>query len=91
MNLLKNPRLFSLILSPVVAIGLFFALQTNPQNSLQESPIFPPGTITPDDQGAGAPSIIPSDRDPSKIEYRNIIFRGNGADKAVESSTAPGA
>jgi hypothetical protein len=75
MNLLKLHKLFRLPLLPVLAVGLFFALQTDIDKGSKESPISPPSVIVPGGQGyPQSPSIVP-DRDKTQIEYRNIIFK----------------
>ena len=91
MNLLKHPRLFSLVLFSMLAVGLFFILQTDMDNASKENTILPPGVTAPEGQGAGLPSIIPSDRQRTKIEYRNISFRRDSSDKALGSVAARGA
>jgi hypothetical protein len=79
MNLLKNSRLFGLTL--VLAAGLFLVLQTN-------NPL-PPTIVTPEDQGAGPLSIVPEDKDTTKIEYRNILFSPDTGDKEFGPAEAP--
>ncbi|MFZ0930237.1 MAG: hypothetical protein WAN11_16645 [Syntrophobacteraceae bacterium] len=79
MNLLKNSRLFGLTL--VLAAGLFFVLQSN-------NPL-PPNIVTPEDKGAGPLSIVPDDKDTTKIEYRNILFSPDTGDKAFRPAEAP--
>ncbi len=74
MNLLKNSRLFGLAL--VLVAGLFFVLQSN-------NPL-PPNIVAPEDQGAGPLSIVPDDKDTTKIEYRNILFSPEPGDKVFE-------
>jgi len=78
MNLLKNSRLFGLTL--VLAAGLFFVLQSN-------NPL-PPNIVTPEDKGAGPLSIVPDDKDTTKIEYRNILFSPDTGDKAFRPAEA---
>ena len=37
-----------------------------------------PGIVIPEDQGSAPLSIVPDDREKTKVEYRNIRFnRGN--------------
>jgi hypothetical protein len=77
MNLLKGSSLFVLAVVPVLAAGLFFALQTDMDKDSQAIP-YHPGIVTPEDQGAAPLSIVPGDREKTKVEYRNILFnRGN--------------
>ncbi len=91
MNFSKYSRLFSLALLSVLGIGLFFTLQTDPSNDSKENSI-PPSAIFPGDRDIGTPSIIPSDRDTKKIEYRNISFtldKDGGAFESAAAAAAP--
>ena len=77
MNLLKGSRLFVLAVVPVLAAGMFFALQIDTDKDSQAIP-YHPGIVTPEDQGSAPLPIIPDDRGKTKVEYRNILFnRGN--------------
>jgi hypothetical protein len=75
MNVSKNSSLFGLVVVPVLVAGLFFALRMNVDN---DTPVPPPlpGIVIPGDQGSAPPSIVPHDSDPTKIEYRNVLFYG---------------
>jgi hypothetical protein len=86
MNSPKNPRLFALAAVPMLAIGLFFALQMDTDDNPTGIPISP-GYITPQGQGSEPPSIVPGDRE-TKIEYRNILFNHGGTDEAYGSGGA---
>jgi hypothetical protein len=78
--LLKGSRLFVLAMVPVLAVGMFFALQTDMDKDSQATP-FHPGIVTPEDQGLAPLPIVPDDREKTKVEYRNILFnRGNEAE-----------
>ncbi len=81
MNLLKDSWLFGLAVVPVLVAGLFFALQPNVDKDTTINPL-PPSTFTPGDPGSGSPSIIPGDRDTTKIEYRNIVFSRDSGERA---------
>jgi hypothetical protein len=73
MNSPKKSRLFAMAVLPVLAVGLFFVLQTNPDNNTTGVQISP-GIIMPDGQGLQGTepfSIVPGDTE-TKIEYRNI-------------------
>ena len=71
MNLLKHTRLFGRCVVPVLVLGLFFVLQSSMDRENPQNPS-PPNTVAPGGLGPGSPSIIPSNRDTTKIEYRNI-------------------
>ena len=77
MKLFRHSRLFGLAVVPVLVFGLFLALQSNTYNDDVQSPL-PPNIVSPGDRGSESPAIIPSDRDMTKIEYRNIVFMDNG-------------
>jgi hypothetical protein len=90
MNVSKYFRLFGLVLFTVMAAELIFVLQSDVnvlQNDInkgsKENLTVPQGAFTPGEQGTGSPSIIPSDKDTTKIEYRNILFRSDAADGAL--------
>jgi len=77
MNFLKVYSLFVLAVLPVFAAGMFFVLQTDMDKDTQSIP-YHPQIITPEDQGSAPLSIVPGDREKTKVEYRNILFnRGN--------------
>ena len=88
MNLLKNSRPFGLAV--VLAAGLFFVLQSNPDKETTKNAL-PSNTVTPGYQGSAPLSIVPDDKDTTKIEYRNILFNRDKRDKtlgSVEASSA---
>jgi hypothetical protein len=89
MNSPKNSRLFALAVVPMLAAGLFFALQMNTDENATGGPVSP-GIIAPEGQGAEPFTIVPSDGK-TKIEYRNILFNDSGKDKAYGSEKASGA
>ncbi len=77
MNFLTVYSLFVLAVLPVFAAGMFFVLQTDMDKDTQSIP-YHPRIITPEDQGSAPLSIVPGDREKTKVEYRNILFnRGN--------------
>jgi hypothetical protein len=80
MNLLKVSRLFVLAALPVLAAGMFLALQTDMDKDSQAIPYYP-GIITPQDQGSAPLSIVPGDREKTKVEYRNILFNRDSVDE----------
>jgi hypothetical protein len=88
MNLLKDSSPFGLAV--VLAAGLFFVLQSNLDRDTTRNAL-PPKTVTPGYQGSGPLSIVPDDRDTTKIEYRNILFSRDKRDKAFGSAEAPSA
>ena len=73
MNLLKGSRLFALAVLPVLAAGMFFALQTDMDKDSQAIP-YHPRVIIPEGQESAPLSIVPGDREKTKVEYRNIRF-----------------
>ena len=79
MNSLKGSRLFVLAVLPVFAAGMFLALQTDMDKDSHAIPF--PGIITPEDQGSAPLSIIPGDREKTKVEYRNILFNRGSVDE----------
>jgi hypothetical protein len=83
MNLLKDSRLFGFV--AVLAAGLFFVLQPDLDKDTTKNAL-PPKTIAPGYQGSGPLSIVPDDRDTTKIEYRNILFSRDKIDKAFGSA-----
>lgn len=85
MNLLKYSRLFGLAL--VLMAGLFFVLQSNPDKDATKNPL-PPKTVAPGYHGSGPLSIVPDDKDTTKIEYRNILLGPDKRDKAFGSAEA---
>ncbi|HYA41363.1 MAG TPA: hypothetical protein VEF34_08675 [Syntrophobacteraceae bacterium] len=91
MNLLKHPGLLRLVLFSMLAAGLFFILQAEIDNGSKGKSILSPGAIAPEEEEGGLPSIVPSDGKPTKIEYRNIIFRRDGSHKTFGPAAAPGA
>jgi len=80
MNLLKGSRLFALAVLPVLVAGMFFALQTDMDKDKQAIP-YHPRVFTPEDQGSAPLSIVPSDREKTKVEYRNILFNRGSEDE----------
>ena len=88
MNLLKYSRLFGLAV--VLATGLFFVLQSNLDKDTTKNAL-PQNSVTPGYQGSGPLSIVPDDRDTTKIEYRNILFTPDKGDKAFGSAGASSA
>ncbi len=78
MNLSKDSSLFAFAVIPVLVVGLFFALRMNVDKDTP--PVAPPfpGITIPQDEGSAPPSIVPHNSDPTKIEYRNVLFQGNG-------------
>ena len=88
MNLLKNSRLFGLTV--VLAAGLFFVLQPNLDMDTAKNAL-PPNSVTPGYPGSGALSIVPDDKDATKIEYRNILFNRDKGDKTFGSAGVPSA
>ncbi|HIJ68887.1 MAG TPA: hypothetical protein HPP81_03770 [Deltaproteobacteria bacterium] len=85
MNLLKYSRLFGLAV--VLAAGLFFVLQSNPDKDTTKNAL-PQNSVTPGYPGSGRLSIVPDDKDTMKIEYRNILFNRDKRDKAFGSTEA---
>ncbi|MGA2936719.1 MAG: hypothetical protein ABSF52_06420 [Syntrophobacteraceae bacterium] len=79
MNLLKGSLLFGLAV--VLAAGLLFILQSNADKDTTRNAL-PPNTCTPDDQRSGPPSIVPDNKDTTKIQYRKILFRRDKRGKA---------
>jgi len=69
MKLLEHSRRFGL--SVALVFGLLFTLQSSMDKENPQNPP-PPNTVAPGDLDSGSPSIIPSNRDTTKIEYRNI-------------------
>ncbi len=88
MNLLKNSRLFGLAV--VVAAGLFFVLQPNPDKDTTKD-ARPLNTVTPGYTGSAPLSIVPDDKDTTKIENRNILFSRDKRVKTFGPVEAPGA
>ncbi len=86
----KDSRLFILAVIPVLAAGLFFALQMDMDKNQAGVPVSP-GIMTPEDQGSEPPSIVPGDRETTKIQYRNILLKGVSKDKAFGSEKVSGA
>jgi hypothetical protein len=80
MNLLKGSMLFGLAV--VLAAGLFFILQSKADKDTTGN-VLTPNTCTPVDQGSGPPSIVPDDKDTTKIQYRKILFSRDKRDKAL--------
>ena len=72
MNLLKGAMLFGLAV--VLTAGVFFVLQSWPDKDTTRNALSS-NTFTPEDPGSGPPSIVPDDKDTTKIQYRNILFR----------------
>ncbi len=85
MNLLKNSRLFGLAV--VLAAGLFFVLQPGIDKDTTKSAL-PSITVTPGHPGSEPLSIVPEDKDTTKIEYRNILFNRDKQDKTFGSAEA---
>ena len=83
MNLLKDSRLFGLVV--VLAAGLFFVLQSNMDKDATKNAI-PSNTVKPGYPGSAPLSIVPDDKDTTKIEYRNILFNRDKRDKAFGSA-----
>ena len=91
MNLLKHQGLLRLVFFSMLAAGLFFILQAEIDNGSKGKPILSPGATAPEVEEGGLPAIVPSGREPTKIEYRNIIFRGDGSHKTFGPTAARGA
>jgi len=72
MNLTRYSRLFASALGSLLTAGYLLVLQPYTDDMTQGAQTH---TNTPEDEGMGAPSIIPSDGGTTKIEYRNILFR----------------
>ncbi|GEM_PF-843173 len=83
MNLLKGSMLFGMAV--VMAAGLVFVLQPNPNKDTTRNAL-PPSTFTPEDRGPRPPSIVPDDKDTTQIQYRNILFSRDEEDKAFGSA-----
>jgi len=74
MNLFKSSRIIGLAMVPMLAVGLFLVLQSDLDKDTTVNQ--PPSSSIIPDRKPGPPSIIPGDRDSTKIEYRNISFTG---------------
>ncbi len=85
MNLQRISRLLIVAVVPAIA-GLLFTLQTNLDKDTAKIPL-PPGIITPGEQDSGQLSIVPGEKDTTKIEYRNIVF---SRDNALQSQGSAG-
>ncbi len=79
MNIRKLSILFVFAVIPVIA-GFVFAAERKSDEDTAKIPQSP-GIIIPGDQGSGTLSIVPQERDTTKIQYRNILYGGE-TDKA---------
>jgi len=89
MKFSRHSDLFDLAVVPVLVLGLFFVMQSNTYNDDAQS-LLSPNTVAPADRGSESPSIVPTDRDMTKIEYRNIVFVDNG-ERALGPADTSGA